>query len=61
MSNFPSCWFLVSDKLAAWLFNILLIPENQTKNIKVCDGGIPKDVNIYVPYANISCSVPVFD
>jgi len=32
---FP-CWFLVSGKRTAWLFNSLLIPGDQTKNYGMC-------------------------
>jgi len=37
---FP-CYFLVFGKPTAWLFKSLLIPGDQTKKIKGCDGGIP--------------------
>jgi len=39
--NVLPCWFLVSGKLNAWLFNSLLIPGDQTKKINGFVGGIP--------------------
>jgi len=33
-SNVLPCWFLVSGKPTAWLFNSLLIPGDQTKKLR---------------------------
>jgi len=33
-SNFLPCWLLTSGKPTAWLFNRLLIPKDQTKNLR---------------------------
>ena len=33
-SNILPCWFLISGKPTAWLFNSLLIPEDQTKQLR---------------------------
>jgi len=35
-SNILPCWFLVSGKPTAWLFNSLLIPGDQTKKLRMC-------------------------
>jgi len=32
--NVLPCWFFVSGKLTAWLFNSLLIPGDQTKKLR---------------------------
>jgi len=37
-SNVLPCWFLVSGKPAAWLFDTLLLPGYETKNLRDCWG-----------------------